>query len=278
MTIEASQFINQLNPSFPRSTDLLKEGDDHIRMIKASLQRTFPNFTGSIKWPSNDLNNLFDMTTISTSGISFNKTVSFASGTTINAGSNRLQGVGTPLVATDAVNLDYLMRGFLNKIYPVGSIYMSTTGQNPTAIFGGTWESVAGGRYLIGAGDNGMGWSVGPTGIGGTTSFTLDVNHIPAHGHLIPEHGHGAWSDDSGTHSHGIKGATAVGSGSGLLIGKNEINTGGSNMIYNDGNHSHTIHVANQGAFWTQNTGGNQAVGYTPAWYCVNVWRRTALA
>lgn len=42
----------------------------------------------------------------------------------------------------------------LNKIYPVGSIYINTTGVNPSTFLGGTWSSFGAGRVLVGQDTN----------------------------------------------------------------------------------------------------------------------------
>ena len=41
----------------------------------------------------------------------------------------------------------------INKIYPVGSIYMSMNATSPSTFFGGTWKSIGAGRVLQGADD-----------------------------------------------------------------------------------------------------------------------------
>lgn len=49
MGLEAATFIHQLNPANPvGAVDPKAQGDDHIRMIKATLQATFPNITGAV--------------------------------------------------------------------------------------------------------------------------------------------------------------------------------------------------------------------------------------
>ena len=40
----------------------------------------------------------------------------------------------------------------LNRMYPIGSVYISTSSANPSGLFGGTWRQIAKGRTLIGAG------------------------------------------------------------------------------------------------------------------------------
>lgn len=42
----------------------------------------------------------------------------------------------------------------LNKVYPIGSIYISVSDANPTDLFGGTWQRFAQGRTLVGVGKN----------------------------------------------------------------------------------------------------------------------------
>nr|DAO97143.1 MAG TPA: baseplate protein [Caudoviricetes sp.] len=82
----------------------------------------------------------------------------------------------------------------LNLIYPVGSIYISTSSTfNPQTVWGGKWKKTADGRCLIGAStayplgstggsenhahsSNDMYARIGPYG----TGFTLNILHTPA--------------------------------------------------------------------------------------------------
>lgn len=48
MSLETASYIHQLNPSNPSGADRLKDGDDHIRMIKAALKATFPGIAGPL--------------------------------------------------------------------------------------------------------------------------------------------------------------------------------------------------------------------------------------
>lgn len=48
MSLETASFIHQLNPSNPSGADKLKEGDDHIRLLKAVLRNTFPGLNGPL--------------------------------------------------------------------------------------------------------------------------------------------------------------------------------------------------------------------------------------
>lgn len=37
-------------------------------------------------------------------------------------------------------------------IYPIGAIYLSVSPINPKTLFGGDWEAISQGRFLLGAG------------------------------------------------------------------------------------------------------------------------------
>lgn len=77
--------------------------------------------------------------------------------------------------------------------YPVGSIYLSVTDTDPATLFGGTWERISQGRFLIGSGANAANttdyWGEYPAGkenfhageMGGEVEHTLTVDEIPAH-------------------------------------------------------------------------------------------------
>lgn len=80
----------------------------------------------------------------------------------------------------------------LDKVYPVGSIYMSTSNTSPASFLGGTWESLKD-RFLVGAGNTyGIDSKGGASSHTHTTgSHTLTTSEIPAHTH-----------GDAGWHSH----------------------------------------------------------------------------
>lgn len=77
----------------------------------------------------------------------------------------------------------------LSTIYPVGAIYITTNSVNPSELFGGTWESYAEGRTLIGNGKiEDRDFIAGTTG--GSCTHLLSVNELPSHTHTQEPHGH----------------------------------------------------------------------------------------
>ena len=78
---------------------------------------------------------------------------------------------------TSIQNPNYNIEQIADLIYPVGSIYMSTTNINPSTLFGGTWEQIKD-RFLLAAGDT---YQNGTTG--GEANHTLTINELPSHNH-----------------------------------------------------------------------------------------------
>ena len=72
-------------------------------------------------------------------------------------------------------------KSLIDRIYPVGSIYISTSSTfNPQTVWGGTWVKTANGRCLIGANDT---YPLGSTG--GEATHTLNHEEMPRHSHGI---------------------------------------------------------------------------------------------
>lgn len=69
----------------------------------------------------------------------------------------------------------------LNDMYPVGAMYLTINKDfDPAAEFGGTWEKVEDGRYLMCANDK---YEPGTTG--GSDTHTLTIDEMPAHTHMV---------------------------------------------------------------------------------------------
>lgn len=64
-----------------------------------------------------------------------------------------------------------------DKIYPIGSIYISVNSTSPASIFGGTWEQLKD-RFLLGCGDT---YTAGATG--GEATVKLSNLNLPMHSH-----------------------------------------------------------------------------------------------
>lgn len=64
------------------------------------------------------------------------------------------------------------------SLYPVGSIYMSTSSTSPASLFGGSWQSIASERVLMGvSGSHGAGSTVdaGLPNISSGSDAALDI-------------------------------------------------------------------------------------------------------
>lgn len=62
MPAEAATYIHQLDASLPGSNDLVREGDDHVRLLKATLKATFPGVAGAVTPTHTEINYLAGVT------------------------------------------------------------------------------------------------------------------------------------------------------------------------------------------------------------------------
>lgn len=58
MTVETATYISDLNSSLPAASDGRVEGDDHIRLLKATIKATLPNVAGAVTPTHTVLNNI----------------------------------------------------------------------------------------------------------------------------------------------------------------------------------------------------------------------------
>lgn len=64
----------------------------------------------------------------------------------------------------------------LDKIWPIGSVYISVNSTDPSSLFGGKWEQLKD-RFLLGCGTKTNGTT------GGEEFHTLSINEMPNHNH-----------------------------------------------------------------------------------------------
>lgn len=73
--------------------------------------------------------------------------------------------------------LDDKISAYWEKIYPVGSIYVSISATSPAKLFGGTWSQIQD-RFLLAAGSS---YPAGSTG--GEAEHKLTISEMPSHSH-----------------------------------------------------------------------------------------------
>ena len=72
-----------------------------------------------------------------------------------------------------------------NAIYPIGSIYMSTSSTNPAAYFGGTWVAWGQGRVPVGVGTSDKVFAANESGGASKVTLTAAQSGVPAHSHGV---------------------------------------------------------------------------------------------
>lgn len=100
------------------------------------------------------------------------------------------------------------INNMFDKMYPVGSIYLSVNNVNPSTLFGGTWQSWGSGRVPVGVNSNNTKFNTVEK-TGGEETHIITTSEMPSHTHTftgsshthtIPAHAHGLNS-----HTHSVK-------------------------------------------------------------------------
>ncbi len=184
----------------------------------------------------------------------------------------------------------------LDKTYPVGSVYLSTSNTDPGSLFGGTWQRFGQGRVLVGVNESDSSFNQ-PQKTGGEKTHTLTTSEMPKHTHAgstasAGSHNHSASSGSAGAHSHNVQTVNNnfdfVGGGTQTEGGSANLSTGGGNFwikqilraVTSVAAHVHTITVNSGGAHTHGVTIGNAGSGgahnnLQPYITCY-MWRRTA--
>lgn len=146
-----------------------------------------------------------------------------------------------------------LTKDILNRIHPVGSIFISVDSSNPADLFGGEWERVKD-TFLLAAGDV---YAAGSTG--GEAEHTLTTDEAPAHNHTPSS---SSWYFN-----------VSNGGLSSSVIARKRVASSTSSSIY--------VIAQDDGAYgniYTYNTtntiGGGQPHNNMPPYVAVFIWKR----
>lgn len=131
----------------------------------------------------------------------------------------------------------------LDKIWPIGSVYISVNSTDPSSLFGGKWEQLKD-RFLLGCGTKTNG------AIGGEENHTLTLAESPSHNHRDLYWGNGS------SHQFGVN-RTA----------------GGGTWGFDYWSTSSNCSEAN---FYTNYVGGGQAHNNMPPYLAVYMWKRVS--
>lgn len=83
---------------------------------------------------------------------------------------------------TSSVGNSVSLKDIFKAVYPVGSIYMSTSPTNPATMFGGSWAEWGKGKVPVGVNTSESEFNTVEK-TGGAKTHTLTVQQIPSHAH-----------------------------------------------------------------------------------------------
>lgn len=155
--------------------------------------------------------------------------------------------------------VDPLLEGILtiDKVYPVGSIYLSVSDLSPETLFAGTtWQRLTG-RFLLGSSD-GL-YNVNATG--GEAQVTLTTSEMPSHSHT-------GYTSTDGYHSHSFPGRSANGDYGPSAESFASSDDARTLEVSYGGYHDHTVTISS--------AGGGASHNNMPPYLVVHMWKRTA--
>ncbi len=203
----------------------------------------------------------------------------YTTGTQTITGNKTFSGTATFSGTVDGTAL-------VDKMFPVGAIYITAGNTNPGTFLGGTWSQIAAGRTLIGVGTLGTDtYAAGNTG--GAARVTLGINELPSHNHggatgtQSANHTHSGTTASSGAHTHTTPlsdGGYFQYSGGGGTPGIN-IPLGANGTTSSDGAHTHTFTTESNSANHTHSIsvqGSGLAHENRMPYLAVYFWQRTA--
>lgn len=115
-----------------------------------------------------------------------------------------------PQASDIGVDVSAVSRQVALAMYPVGSLYLSTSSANPNTLpfFAGTgWSPYAQGCALVGMG-NANGVNAAIDKVIGAATHTISVAEMPSHVHAVGNHAH-----STPDHTHTISASTAIAAG-----------------------------------------------------------------
>lgn len=210
MPLETASYISDLEPSYPASTDLVGQADDHIRLVKAVLQATFPNIDGAVTLTQAALNSTSPVGLIS---MWYGSSGTIPTGWALCDGSTVAKSDGSGNITTPNL-VDRFVVGAGGTIAAQGA----TAGQ----------ASVS-----------------GTTGAGGAHTHTITGG---SHTHTATGDDHALTTAQIPVHSHGLNttSSTVDGSGGYTFTHVSSAGSSSSNIVGNAGSgspHSHTVTV-----------------------------------
>ena len=149
----------------------------------------------------------------------------------------------------------------IDIVYPVGSIWETTTTDDPNILWAGTtWVKMDAGRVLVAAGsytESGTTYTYNLRDTGGEAKHQLSTDELAVHSHQ-------ASCSTVGNHSHAYSVATSDGDSHSAAYSSH---TGSDWRTSGSGEHTHTISI--------NATGGNQRHENRPPYTVINRWERT---